>query len=118
MFSERLAKLRKSKKLSQYELAERLNYSRGQLSNYEQGSREPDYSTLCKIANFFGVSVDYLIGHSDEIILSKEDQFIQDNVFSLEELRKKYNVTLDGKETTDEELKNAIALIRSLRLMK
>lgn len=66
MFGERLASLRKRKGLSQYALAERLNFSRGQLSNYEQGKREPDYNTLQKIADFFEVSVDYLLGRTDK----------------------------------------------------
>jgi HTH-type transcriptional regulator, competence development regulator len=65
MLGERIAKLRKEHKLSQYDLAERLGYSRGKLSNYEQGSRQPDYDTLKKIADFFEVSVDYLLGRTD-----------------------------------------------------
>lgn len=61
MFKVQLRKLRKSKGLSQYALAEQLGLSRGQLANYEQGSREPDYETLKVIANYFGVTVDFLI---------------------------------------------------------
>lgn len=61
MLGERIAKLRKAKGLSQYDLADRLGFSRGKLSNYEQGSRQPDYDTLKKIADFFEVSLDYLI---------------------------------------------------------
>src|SRR5690554_6693798 len=65
MFGERLARLRKEKKLSQYELADRLNFSRGQIANYEQGQRQPDYETLQKLADFFDVSLDYLLGRTD-----------------------------------------------------
>ncbi|MCM3598661.1 helix-turn-helix domain-containing protein [Metabacillus idriensis] len=65
MFGERLAILRKSKGLSQYDLAERLGFSRGKLANYEQGSRQPDYDTLIKIADFFEVSTDYLLKGED-----------------------------------------------------
>lgn len=61
MFKAQLRRLRKSKGLSQYTLAEQLGLSRGQLANYEQGSREPDYETLKVIANYFGVTVDFLI---------------------------------------------------------
>jgi len=46
-------------------IAERLNLSRGLLSNYEQGRRAPDYETLILIANFFEVSIDYLLGVTD-----------------------------------------------------
>lgn len=62
MFNERLIALRKAKKLSQYELADQLNFTRGQIANYEQGKRKPDIDTLKKIANFFNVSLDYLTG--------------------------------------------------------
>ena len=65
MFGKRLAKLRNDKGFSQYELAERLGFSRGKLSNYEQGTRQPDYETLQHIADYFEVTTDYLLGRSD-----------------------------------------------------
>ena len=58
MFGHNLAKLRKEKNLSQYELAEKMGFSRGQISNYEQGTRQPDFDTLQKFAAFFEVSTD------------------------------------------------------------
>ncbi|MCQ6275790.1 helix-turn-helix transcriptional regulator [Bacillus sp. V3B] len=61
MLGERIANLRKKRNLSQYDLAERLGFSRGKLANYEQGSRQPDYDTLKKIADFFDESVEYLL---------------------------------------------------------
>lgn len=64
-FACRLTALRKERKLSQKALALSLGYSRGQIGNYELGSREPDFSTLIKIADFFNVSVDYMIGITD-----------------------------------------------------
>ena len=77
LFSERLISLRKEKKLTQYSLAEQLEFSRGQIGNYEQGTREPDQLTLLKIANFFNVSVDYLIGKSN--IKQSADSIIDSN---------------------------------------
>ena len=62
-FALRLKKLRVEKAISQYKLAELLGFSRGQIANYEQGRREPDHSTLQKIAAFFNVSTDYLLGN-------------------------------------------------------
>jgi transcriptional regulator with XRE-family HTH domain len=66
VFGKILATLRKSKGLSQYELAEKLGLSRGQIGNYEQGKRQPDYDTLQLIADFFNVSTDYLLGRENE----------------------------------------------------
>ncbi len=64
MFKKRLVKLRIDKGLSQYDLANALGLSRGQISNYELGTRHPDYETLAKIAAYFEVSTDYLlVGH-------------------------------------------------------
>jgi transcriptional regulator with XRE-family HTH domain len=57
-----LISLRKAAGLSQYELARRLNMGRSALGNYEQGDREPDFETVRRIADFFRVSVDYLLG--------------------------------------------------------
>lgn len=65
IFKDRLVFLRKELKLTQYELAEKLGCSRGQIGNYEQGSRQPDQETLIKIADFFDVSIDYLLGKTD-----------------------------------------------------
>lgn len=62
----RIADLRNERNLSQYKMAEELGMSRGQLANYEQGSRQPDNATLQKLANFFEVSVDYLLGRTDD----------------------------------------------------
>ena len=66
MFGKRLALLRKNKKISQYKLAEILNLSRGQIANYEQGQRHPDFDTLQIFADYFDVSTDYLIGRIDD----------------------------------------------------
>ncbi|MHC5407295.1 helix-turn-helix domain-containing protein [Listeria seeligeri] len=65
MFGNRLSELRKKKGMSQYKLADELGFSRGQIANYEQGSREPDYSTLLKIAEYFNVTTDYLLGKEE-----------------------------------------------------
>lgn len=65
MFEIRLAELRKQKKISQYALARLTNLSRGQIANYEQGIRQPDFKTLVILADFFEISLDYLLGRTD-----------------------------------------------------
>jgi len=62
IMASRLKDLRKEAGLSQYELADKLKLSRSLLANYEQGRREPDYSTLVLLSEFFHVSADYIIG--------------------------------------------------------
>lgn len=64
--SERMKALRKSKGLKQEEAAELSGLSYMSYRRYETGEREPNVSSLWKIADFYGVSVDYLIGRSEE----------------------------------------------------
>ena len=64
-FKERLRYLRKLKGVSQQQVANHLDYGYSAISNYEGGRCEPSIQDLIKLANFFEVSVDYLIGNSD-----------------------------------------------------
>jgi len=66
LYAMRISELRKIKNLTQEELAKNLGISRGRLSNYEQGIREPDFQTLSRFADFFAVSTDYLLGNTNE----------------------------------------------------
>ena len=61
----RIAELRKRKKLTQVELCQRVNITQASLSGWERGRHEPDYDTLKMLAEFFGVSTDYLLGRTD-----------------------------------------------------
>ena len=66
-FSERLKYLRKIKGITQVELSKYLGYGYTAISNYENTVHQPDYDTLMKIAEYFGVSVDFLIGFDDSV---------------------------------------------------
>lgn len=57
-----LKKLRKEKGISQLKLALDLNMSQNTISRYETGEREPGINELIKIADYFDVSIDYLVG--------------------------------------------------------
>lgn len=65
-FSKRLVALRTERKVSQVAFGEALQIPRSTISGYEAEGKEPDYQTLCKMADFFGVSCDYLLGRTDE----------------------------------------------------
>ena len=62
----RLKELRKKRNSSQLKLALDLNMNQNTISRYENLEREADYSTLIKFADYFGVSLDYLLGRTDE----------------------------------------------------
>lgn len=62
----RVKKLRKERDISQLKLAIDLNMNQNSISRYENGEREADYNTLIKFADYFEVSLDYLLGRTDE----------------------------------------------------
>ncbi len=61
----RLKQLRKAKGISQLKLAMDLNMNQNSISRYENGIREADYVTLIKFADYFNVSIDYLLERTD-----------------------------------------------------
>ena len=61
----KLLELRKSKHLSQSSLGEALSISQQSIDKYEKGKAEPDINMLKAIASYFDVSVDYLVGYSE-----------------------------------------------------
>ncbi len=64
--AERLKNLRLEKHLKQEELAGELKISMRSYCRYEYGEREPNASVLWRMADLFAVSIDYLVGRSDE----------------------------------------------------
>ncbi|MDB8616807.1 helix-turn-helix domain-containing protein [Streptococcus parasanguinis] len=75
-FAERLKTLRKQVKLTQAQIAEKLNISQQAYASWERGAKKPTQDNLVKIAQVLNVSIDYLVGNSDEHL--KEDEL--DNV--------------------------------------
>lgn len=64
-FQNRLKQLREESNLTQLELAQKFNITSQTISQYERGIRTPDFNLLNSIADFFGVSVDYLLGRTN-----------------------------------------------------
>ena len=62
VFAERLKDLRRQFKIGQNELASKLQLSNASISYWENGKQEPTASALFKLAKFFGVTIDYLLG--------------------------------------------------------
>ena len=62
-FNECLRYLIDCEEIKIKDLAPKLLLAPSTLGNYVQGTREPDYDTLRRIADYFGVSIDYLLGH-------------------------------------------------------
>lgn len=64
-FSQRITQLRKERKLKQREMAEELSVKMRTYQGYEYGESYPEFAKLIAIADFFDVSLDYLVGRSD-----------------------------------------------------
>ena len=110
---EKLVQLRKAKNLTQKEMADFLLTSQQTYSRYEKGTREPDIETIIKLADYFGVSVDYLLGKpqwteeekalgvgNHKTVLSAEEW---DALEAIEQLRQKKG---------DEAVKTVLQMIR------
>ena len=61
----RLKQLREERNITQQELADQLSCSQQSINNYENHGTQPDIDMLCRMADFFNTSVDYLIGNTN-----------------------------------------------------
>ncbi|MFU2223153.1 helix-turn-helix domain-containing protein [Streptococcus pluranimalium] len=99
MLSERLKELRKKANLTQKDMADYFGTSQPSYQAWESGKRKPNSESLDKIANFFNVSTDYLLGNTD-----------QKNAFDIDEealeasLRK--SIGYNGQPPTEQEIEN------------
>ncbi len=79
MLGERLKNLRELHNMQAQELSEKLGVNKSTISLYEHGVRHPSLEKIIKLANIFGVSVDYLVGHEpDEVIYRKIESALAD----------------------------------------
>ncbi|GAA5361122.1 helix-turn-helix transcriptional regulator [Streptococcus uberis] len=116
MLNERLKELRKSFKLTQVEMAKKLNISQPAYGDWERGKFEPSPEKLKILANFFNVSTDYLLGNTDiknpdeinlsdfEILFRKTSNKLSDEEkFELEQDLKR--VLIERQKIIDERIK-------------
>ena len=75
MYKLKLRELRKDKNVTQNEIAKYLMVSREAYSQYETGRHEMNYDTLCLLADYFSVSIDYLLGRyeTNPILVNKKE---------------------------------------------
>lgn len=65
IFRDRLRNLRAEKRLSQQKVADGIGMTKAGYQNYESGRQTPNFSMLPRLADFYDVSTDYLLGRSD-----------------------------------------------------
>lgn len=125
MFRIRLKELRESKGLSQYAFAKKIGVAQSTVGGWEAGKREPNFEMVQKIADYFGVTADYLIGRTsekkptnqsiEEITLTEEDQADISRDFERikERLENADGLMLDGDELTPEARESILSSIRT-----
>lgn len=111
MFGKRLKKLRENADINQEKLGNILGLSASTIGMYEQGRRQPDNETLIKVAEYFDVSTDYLLGKTDikKYDLPYENETEKELYKKLKLLSEEEQATLNSfisatKKRIDEEL--------------
>ena len=107
MFNEKLRFLRKYQHLTQTEVAEELNLNQRTYSQYETGANEPNFETLKKLANFFDVSIDYLL--ENDRSLSDSEEIVDLNDFLLNG-----RYTIHSKFPTDKERRMLNGIVNNI----
>lgn len=117
----RIKQLRLERRMTQEELAKHLGIKQQTISSYESGVNRPDIDTLGKLAEFFGVSVDYIGGFSDirdpadKIAKAISDD--EDLKLFWENAQKRQELKLLFKQIKDlrpEEIKRIIRIIKAI----
>ena len=107
MFKDKLKYLRKQQELTQIELSQYLGIDQTTYSRYETGATEPDIATIKKLANFFDVSIDYLL--ENDRSLSDTDEIVDLNNFLLNG-----RYTIHSKFPSDKERKRLNNIINAV----
>jgi transcriptional regulator with XRE-family HTH domain len=122
MLSRRLKKLRKEKQISQKDLAKKLNLSPSTIAMYETEKRKPDSETLERMSNYFDVSIDYLLGLTDERSSAdkikkaiSDDPELQD---AWDQISKRENLQLLFKQTKDMDDSSIRQIIRVIKAIE
>ena len=91
---KKLFELRKKENFTQSQMAKILNVSQQAYARYEKGEREPDFDTLIRIADYFGVSIDYLLGRTNEKETTPANSVIEHRTFDIKDDEKALIITL------------------------
>jgi len=120
-FSKRLKKLRKKNKVTLEELAREIDITKTTISRYENEKRVPKMDTVKKIADYFNVTTDYLIGNTDEKksadkikkAIAKDPELVSfwDEIAQRDELKLLFKQTKDLEPKT---IKQIIRIIKAI----
>lgn len=98
MFSLRLKGLREGLNISQQTFASKLGVSQSTVGMWESGKREPNFTTIEKIADYFNVTTDYLLGRTDDKNQKPGEENITFDDFTYAMHNETQNLTDDDKQ--------------------
>lgn len=108
---KRIRELRKERNLTMKRLGEAIGVAESTISLYENGKRQPDNDTLQKLADYFNVSVDYLLGRTDDMNQNPGEENISFDDFT-------YAMYNESKELTEEDKQALLGMARLLKKKK
>ncbi len=123
-FGKRLKYIRKTKGLTQRELANAIGLDQSAISHFERDKKKPDMDTLKTIADMLNISIDFLLTRTNDPVTYSRNQTdlikkVNNNPYiTAEELTKNYRFIIDGREATQAEIEEAIKYILIQRMMK
>lgn len=107
----KIKELREKKELTPESLAEDLNFTKSIIWSYELNKKEPSISHLLRLADYFEVSIDYLLSR-------KEPLTVLDLKVPINDILNEYIFRVDGEVVNENELEEAIAYIKAKRILK
>lgn len=112
MLGERIKRLRTGARMTQGELAKRLEVSTSAVGMYEQGRREPPYEVLLGLSTLFGVSVDWLLAREETTQVQSDDLSDMLSAFH-QQLRQQEGLMFHGRPLSNADVEK---IMRAMRL--
>lgn len=112
MLGERIKRLRTGARMTQGELAKRLEVSTSAVGMYEQGRREPPYEVLLKIGELFGVSADWLLAREEAAPAQSDDLSDMLSAFH-QQLKRQEGLMFHGRPLSSADVEK---IMRAMRL--
>lgn len=114
IFGERLKRLRTNRHMTQDELGEIFNppLAQSTIGTYERGVRQPSLENLIIISNYFNVSIDYLLGITDEE--RTVNTYKEENPQELREFLNQNNILFNGAELSEDDKQRMIDILTGL----
>ena len=95
----RLREIREDRDLTQAQVAKRIGVTAAMVSSYETDIRLPSYEVMVRLADLFGVTVDYLLCRTDERLTAKE--YKEKDSYELSEFMSAHTITVGGVVVSD-----------------